>query len=335
MSEGLNMAILGATGAVGRAIIDLMMERELQIANLYLLASEKSAGETIRFNGKSILVQPAQEFDWSEVHMAFFVAGPLASQHWAEVAANAGCLVIDSSGLFCMDPDIPLVVADVNPHQLAEFRNRNIISVADSPVSQLLCALQPILAENRLSRIQVTHLRAVSSLGKSAVDALAGETAQLLNGIPAESNYFPRQLAFNLIPELPDADGSVDLERRLVEQTRKVLEDPGLSVTVTSIQAPVFYGNSQAVQVETAQPVSIEAMGQLLANNSEVELSVNDDFPTPVSDATESGKLCIGALRETFGAPEQFQFWSVADNIRFTGALMAVKIAERLIREYY
>lgn len=335
MSEGWNIAILGATGAVGRAIIELLMEREFPIANLHLLASENSIGETIRFSGKSIVVQTAQDFDWSQAHLAFFVAGQVASESLADQAAEAGCLVIDSSGIFCMDPEIPLVIADVNPDKLADFRSRNIISVADSQVSQLLCVLAPLLEENEFTHLHITHLRAVSSHGKAAVEALAGETARLLNGLPAEKAYFPCQLAFNLIPEIQDEHGSVALERRLVEQIRKILEDPGLSITVNSIQAPVFYGNSQAVHVQTARPIAIEAIKRLLQNSPVVTLSADVDVPTPVVDATESGKLCVGAISESYGAPEQFQFWSVADNIGFGGALMAVKIAERLIQEYY
>ncbi len=334
MSDGWNIALLGATGAVGNALLELLAERQFPVGELYLLASENSAGENIRFDGKTVQVTDAAEFDWSQAQLAFFVAGRDATARYAEEAANAGCLVIDSSDLFALDPDVPLVVADVNPQVLADYRNRNIISVADSLTSQLLCAIKPLVEQAGLSRLQVTNLLSVSASGKAAVDSLAGESARLLNGIPADEHFFGRQLAFNMLPLLPDSAGSVAQERRLVDQVRKVLQDDGLPISVSCVQAPVFYGNAQIVHLEGLRPLSAEEARDELARSEDIVLSEEDEYPTQVSDASGNDQLNVGCLRNDYGVPELLQFWSVADNIRFGGALMAVKVAEKLVQEY-
>ncbi|QTO55202.1 aspartate-semialdehyde dehydrogenase [Duffyella gerundensis] len=334
MSDGWNIALLGATGAVGNAVLELLAEREFPVGELFLLASANSAGENKRFVGQTLVVQDASEFDWSQAQLAFFVAGRDASARYAEEAANAGCLVIDSSDLFALEPDVPLVVPDVNPQVLGDYRNRNIVSVADSLTSQLLSALKPLIEQAGLSRIQVTNLLSVSSHGKAAVDGLAGESARLLNGIPLEEHHFGRQLAFNLLPQLADNAGSVASERRLVDQVRKVLQDEGLPIAVTSLQAPVFYGNAQQVWVENLRPLSAEEAREILLEAEDISLSEENDYPTPVGDASGNETLSIGCVRNDYGVPELLQFWTVADNIRFGGALMAIKTAEKLVREY-
>lgn len=334
MSDGWNIALLGATGAVGNAVLELLAERQFPVGELYLLASENSAGESVRFDGRSLRVQDAAEFDWAQAQLAFFTAGREASARYAEEAASQGCLVIDSSDLFALEQDVPLVVPDVNPQVLADYRNRNIITVADALVSQLLSAIKPLVDTAGLGRLQVTNLVSVSSHGKAAVDGLAGESARLLNGVPADEHYFGRQLAFNLLPQQADSAGSVASERRLVDQVRKVLQDEGLPIAVSSVQAPVFYGNAQIVYIENLRPLSAEEARDELARADDISLSDDGDYPTPVSDASGSEALSIGSVRNDYGIPELLQFWSVADNIRFGGALMAVKTAEKLVQEY-
>ncbi|BCQ35889.1 aspartate-semialdehyde dehydrogenase [Erwinia rhapontici] len=335
MSDGWNIAILGATGAVGGALLELLAERQFPVGELYALSSERSAGEVLRYEGKSLHVSDAAEFDWTQVQLAFFVAGREASARYADEAANGGCLVIDSSDLFALEPDVPLVVPDVNPQVLADYRNRNIISVADALTSQLLCAIKPLVDQAGLGRLQVTNLLAASSHGKAAVDSLAGESARLLNGLPAEDGYFGRQLAFNVLPLIADKEGSVPQERRLVEQVRKVLQDDGLPIAVSTIQAPVFYGNAQIVYIENLRPISAEEARDALGQVEDINLTAEDDFPTQVGDASGSAHLSIGSVRNDYGIPELLQFWSVADNVRFGGALMAVKTAEKLVQEYF
>ncbi|ADP13149.1 MULTISPECIES: aspartate-semialdehyde dehydrogenase [Erwinia] len=335
MSDGWNIAILGATGAVGGALLELLAQRQFPVGELYALASERSAGEVLRYQGKSLRVSNVAEFDWSQAQLAFFVAGREASGRYADEAANAGCLVIDSSDLFALEPDVPLVVPEVNPQVLADYRNRNIVSVADALTSQLLCAIKPLVEQAGLSRLQVTNLLAASSHGKAAVDSLAGESARLLNGLPVEQGYFGRQLAFNILPLLADGEGSVAQERQLVEQVRKVLQDEGLPIAVSSVQAPVFYGNGQIVHIENLRPLSAEEARDALAQSEDITLTEENNFPTQVGDASGSAHLSIGCVRNDYGIPELLQFWSVADNVRFGGALMAVKTAEKLVQEYF
>ncbi|XTZ39613.1 aspartate-semialdehyde dehydrogenase [Salmonella enterica] len=335
MSEGWNIAILGATGAVGRALIETLEERQFPVGELYALARSESAGENLRFAGKTVRVEDAEEFDWTQAQLAFFVAGAQATASYVEEATNAGCLVIDTSGLFALEPDVPLVMPDINPFVLADYRNRNIIAVPDSLTSQLLAALKPLIDEGGLSRVAVTNMLSVSRRGKQAVDALAGQSAKLLNGIPVdEDDYFGRQLAFNMLPLLADSEGSVREERVIIDQTRKILQDEGLMISASLVQSPVFYGHAQMVSFEAVRPLAAEEARDAFARNEEIVLSEENDFPTQVGDASGQAHLSVGCVRNDYGMPEQIQFWSVADNVRFGGALMAVKIAEKLVQEY-
>ena len=327
MSEGWNIAILGATGAVGEALLDTLAERQFPVGEIYALARNESAGEHLRFNGKSVIVQDVAEFDWTQAQLAFFVAGTEAT--------NAGCLVIDSSGLFALEPDVPLVVPDVNPFVLADYRNRNVIAVPNSLTSQLLSALKPLIDDGGLSRITVTNIISASAHGKKAVDALAGQSAKLLNGIPIdEDDFFGRQLAFNMLPLLPDREGSVREERRIVDEVRKIMQDDGLLISASIVQSPVFYGHAQMVNFEALRPLAAEEARDAFSRGEDVVLSEETDFPTQVGDASGTPHLSIGCVHNDYGMPEQVQFWSVADNVRFGGALMAVKIAEKLVQEY-
>ena len=335
MSEGWNIAVLGATGAVGSALVSLLEEREFPVGDLFLLAGERSAGESVRMNSKNYLVTNARDFDWSQVQLAFFVAGQDATSAYYEAATDNGCIVIDSSGLFALEPDVPLVVPSVNPQVLGEYRNRNLIALADSSVSQLLTAIRPLVESAGLSRINLTNLLSVSRFGKSAVQELAGESAKLLNGLPPEGGRFGKQLAFNVLPLLADEQGSVTEERRIVEETRKVLQDAGLPISVTCVQSPVFYGNGQVVQLETLRPLGSDEARDELERAGDIQLSDEQDYPTQVTDASGNYFLNIGCLRNDYGIPEILHFWSVADNVQFGGALMAIEIAERLTQEQF
>ncbi|EMA9707357.1 aspartate-semialdehyde dehydrogenase [Salmonella enterica] len=335
MSEGWNIAVLGATGAVGEALLETLAERQFPVGEIYALARHESAGEHLRFGGKSVIVQDAADFDWTQAQLAFFVAGAEASVAWVDDATNAGCLVIDSSGLFALEPDVPLVVPEVNPHVLADYRNRNVIAVADSLTSQLLAALKPLIDQGGLSRIAVTSMLSASAQGKKAVDALAGQSAKLLNGMPIdEDDFFGRQLAFNMLPLLPDREGSVRQERRIVDEVRKILQDDGVMISASVVQSPVFYGHAQMVSFEALRPLAAEEAREAFSRGEDIVLSEETDYPTQVGDASGNPQLSVGCVHNDYGMPEQIQFWSVADNVRFGGALMAVKIAEKLVQEY-
>lgn len=335
MSEGWNIAVLGATGAVGEALLETLAERQFPVGEIYALARHESAGEHLRFGGKSVIVQDAADFDWTQAQLAFFVVGAEASAAWVDDATNAGCLVIDSSGLFALEPDVPLVVPEVNPYVLADYRNRNVIAVADSLTSQLLAALKPLIDQGGLSRIAVTSMLSASAQGKKAVDALAGQSAKLLNGMPIdEDDFFGRQLAFNMLPLLPDREGSVRQERRIVDEVRKILQDDGVMISASVVQSPVFYGHAQMVSFEALRPLAAEEAREAFSRGEDIVLSEETDYPTQVGDASGNPQLSIGCVHNDYGMPEQIQFWSVADNVRFGGALMAVKIAEKLVQEY-
>lgn len=335
MSEGWNIAVLGATGAVGEALLETLAERQFPVGEIYALARHESAGEHLRFGGKSVIVQDAADFDWTQAQLAFFVAGAEASAAWVDDATNAGCLVIDSSGLFALEPDVPLVVPEVNPYVLADYRNRNVIAVADSLTSQLLTALKPLIDQGGLSRIAVTNMLSASAQGKKAVNALAGQSAKLLNGMPIdEDDFFGRQLAFNMLPLLPDREGSVRQVRRIVDEVRKILQDDGVMISASVVQSPVFYGHAQMVSFEALRPLAAEEAREAFSRGEDIVLSEETDYPTQVGDASGNPQLSIGCVHNDYGMPEQIQFWSVADNVRFGGALMAVKIAEKLVQEY-
>ncbi len=334
MSEGWNIAVLGATGAVGEALLETLAERQFPVGEIYALARNESAGEQLRFGGKTITVQDAAEFDWTQAQLAFFVAGKEATATWVEEATNSGCLVIDSSGLFALEPDVPLVVPEVNPFVLTDYRNRNVIAVPDSLTSQLLAALKPLIDQGGLSRISVTSLISASAQGKKAVDALAGQSAKLLNGIPIdEEDFFGRQLAFNMLPLLPDSEGSVREERRIVDEVRKILQDEADDFGKRRPGTGILR-SCQMVNFEALRPLAAEEARDAFAQGEDIVLSEENEFPTQVGDASGTPHLSVGCIRNDYGMPEQVQFWSVADNVRFGGALMAVKIAEKLVQEY-
>ncbi|MFQ9949083.1 MAG: aspartate-semialdehyde dehydrogenase [Escherichia coli] len=286
MSEGWNIAVLGATGAVGEALLETLAERQFPVGEIYALARNESAGEQLRFGGKTITVQDAAEFDWTQAQLAFFVAGKEATAAWVEEATNSGCLVIDSSGLFALEPDVPLVVPEVNPFVLTDYRNRNVIAVPDSLTSQLLAALKPLIDQGGLSRISVTSLISASAQGKKAVDALAGQSAKLLNGIPIdEEDFFGRQLAFNMLPLLPDSEGSVREERRMLTKyanpAGRRADDFGKRRPGTGI-----HGHAQMVNFEALRPLAAEEARDALLR-AKILCSLKERIP-------DSGRGCFG-----------------------------------------
>lgn len=323
MSMGWKIAVLGATGAVGEAILELLAERDFPVAELYLLADENSEGKIIRFAGHSHKVQNPQNFDWSLAQLAFFVAGTEASARYAEQAADAGCVVIDNSGVFALQPDIPLLIPAINPQMLAEYRNRNIIAVAGAATSQLLMAVYPLIQQVGLARLQVTNVCSASVLGRAQLAKLAGQSASLLSGIPIDLQQPEKQLAFNVLP----LEKSDMLERRLIEEVRKILQDPSLPIAVSYLQAPIFYGHAQQVNFEGLTPMAA-ADAQQLMDLPQITLSEENDYPTPAQDIAGELTIKLGCLRNDYGIAEILQFWSVIDNIRFGGALMAVETAE-------
>lgn len=337
MSQEFNIAILGATGAVGETILEVLKERKFPIGELHLLASERSEGKTYRFNGKTIQVQNVADFDWSQVHIAFFSAGGDLSEQWAPVAADEGVVVIDNTSKFRYEYDVPLVVPEVNPEAIAEFRNRNIIANPNCSTIQMLVALKPIHDEVGLERINVSTYQSVSGAGKPGIDELAGQTAKLLNGMPAENSAFPQQIAFNCIPQIDEftENGYTREEMKMVWETQKIFNDSSITVNPTCVRVPVFYGHAESLHVETRSPIGAEQVVQLLENTEGVEVFHGMEFPTQVRDAGGKDHVMVGRIRNDISHHSGINMWVVADNVRKGAATNAVQIAEVLIREHF
>ncbi len=281
MSQQYNVAILGATGAVGETILEVLQERKFPVGELFLLASERSEGKTYRFNGKTVRVQNVEEFDWSQAHIALFSAGGDLSAKWAPIAADEGVIVIDNTSHFRYEYDIPLVVPEVNPEAIAEFRNRNIIANPNCSTIQMLVALKPIHDAVGIERINVSTYQSVSGAGKAGIDELAGQTAKLLNGLPADKKQFSQQIAFNCIPQIDQMmeNGYTKEEMKMVWETQKIFNDPSITVNPTCVRVPVFYGHAEAVHVETRSPIDAQEVINLLEQTEGVEVFHGDDFP--------------------------------------------------------
>lgn len=337
MSQQYNVAVLGATGAVGETILEVLQERKFPVGEIFLLASERSAGKTYRFNGKTVRVQNVEEFDWSQAHIALFSAGGELSEKWAPIAADEGVIVIDNTSQFRYEYDIPLVVPEVNPEAIAEFRNRNIIANPNCSTIQMLVALKPIHDAVGIERINVSTYQSVSGAGKGGIDELAGQTAKLLNGLPAENEQFSQQIAFNCIPQIDQfmENGYTREEMKMVWETQKIFNDPGITVNPTCVRVPVFYGHAEAVHLETCAPIDAQEVTNLLEQTDGIEVFQGEDFPTQVRDAGGKDHVMVGRIRNDISHHSGVNLWVVADNVRKGAATNAVQIAEVLIRDYY
>lgn len=338
MSIEVNVAVLGATGLVGKQMIECLEERGFPVKQLFPLASSRSAGSEISFRGEGIVVEDAETFDWSQVEIAFFSAGGSISEVFAPRAADAGCVVIDNTSQFRYQPDIPLVVPEVNAHAIAEFRNRNIIANPNCSTIQMLVALKPIHDEFGIERINVATYQSVSGAGASAMDELAQQTSKLLNGLPAEPEEFSRQIAFNAIPQIDvflENDYTKE-EMKMHWETQKILGDESIMVNATAVRVPVFFGHAEAIHLETRLPIDVERVKALLEKADGVELrELNAEFPTQVTDASGKDTVFVGRVRKDFTHPNGLNLWVVADNIRKGAATNSVQIAEHLLRDYW
>lgn len=337
MSQVFDVAVLGATGLVGQAMIDMLEERKFPVGTLYALASERSAGSTINFKGEEIEVQNVDDFDWTLVQFGFFSAGGDVSARVAPIAAEAGCIVIDNTSHFRYEPDVPLVVPEVNPQALADFRNRNIIANPNCSTIQMLVALKPIHDVAGIERINVCTYQSVSGGGKKAMEELALQTANLLNTRPITPEAFSRQIAFNAIPQIDafmDNDYTKE-EMKMVWETQKILGDSDVLVNATAVRVPVFYGHGEAIHLETRMPVDAMQVKQLLADAPGVKVyDAREEFPTQVSSASGNDWVHVGRIRDDISHPNGLNLWVVSDNVRKGAATNSVQIAETLIKDY-
>ena len=340
MSEAIDIAVVGATGAVGEAMMEILEQREFPVGKLYALASERSAGKTVRFRGKSITVSDLAEFDFSKTAIALFSAGGSVSEEHAPRAAASGCVVIDNTSHFRRQEDIPLVIPEVNPGALAAYRSTRIIANPNCSTIQMLVALKPIYDAVGISRINVATYQAVSGTGKAAIEELAGQTARLLNGQPTEAKVYSKQIAFNALPHIDtfEDNGYTREEMKMVWETQKILEDPDITVNATCVRVPVFYGHSEAVHIETNTKITADAARKLLEDAPGVTLTDGREdgaYPTAVTDSAGSNPVFVGRIREDISHPTGLNLWVVADNLRKGAALNSIQIAELLVKEHF
>mgnify|MGYP001113739656 CR=1 FL=1 len=333
LNQEVNVAIVGATGAVGEALIEILEERKFPVGELFLLASERSAGRRIQFRGKSIMVQLLEEFDFSQVQIGLFSAGGDLSAEYAPKAASAGCVVIDNTSHFRYDDDVPLVVPEVNPERVADFVQRNIIANPNCSTIQMVTALKPIQDAVGIARINVCTYQAVSGAGSAGIKELAGQTANLLNMKPIETGVMPVQIAFNAIRQIDKFldNGYTKEEMKMVWETRKIFEDQDIQINPTCVRIPVFYGHSEAVHIETRSQISAVEVAELLADAPGITVMHEEEYPTPVEHAAGTDPVFVGRIREDISHPNGINMWIVSDNVRKGAALNSVQIAEHLL----
>ncbi|WP_085722985.1 aspartate-semialdehyde dehydrogenase [Pseudomonas sp. R37(2017)] len=334
MSQSIDIAVIGATGTVGETLVQILEERDFPIGALHLLASSESAGSSVLFRGKNVRVREVDEFDFSKVQLAFFAAGPAVSLSFASRATDAGCSVIDLSGALPAEK-APQVVPEANAQVLAGLKKPFLVSSPSPSATTLAVVLAPLLGLLDLQRISLTANLAVSTLGREAVTELARQTAELLNMRPLEPKFFDRQMTFNLLAEVgkPDEQGHTLLEKRLVRELRQVMALPSLKISVTCIQAPVFFGDSYSVTLQAASEIDLAKINAALEDAPGIELVEAGDYPTPVGDAVGQDVVYIGRVRHGIDDLSELNLWLTSDNVRKGTALNAVQLAELLIKD--
>ena len=339
MSKTYDVAVVGATGAVGETMISILEERNFPVGKVYALASERSAGKRIPFKDGSLVVEDLASFEFSKVQIGLFSPGASVSAEYAPKAAAAGCVVIDNTSQFRYDDDIPLVVPEVNPEKVAEYKNRGIIANPNCSTIQMLVALKPIYDAVGISRINVATYQAVSGTGKEAIEELASQTANLLNAKPVTPSVYPKQIAFNVLPQIDVFmdNGYTKEEMKMVWETRKIMGDDSIQVNPTAVRVPVFFGHSEAVHIETIRKITADQVRELLSKAPGVTLvdeRVNGGYPTAVTESAGEDDVFVGRIREDISHPNGIDLWVVGDNVRKGAALNSVQIAEVLIRDY-
>lgn len=336
MTEKLSVAVVGATGLVGDAVLEILASRQFPLEQLYVLASENSAGSPVEFNSKSYRVGELSRFDFAKVQLAIFcVPARVAALHVPR-ARQAGCMVIDHSSQFRLDSAVPLVIPEINPEQLEGIGPGGLVACPDSATAQLLLTVYPIYQEVGIRRIDLTTCLPVSTAGKVGVEELSSQTIAILNLKAVHPKHFPQQIAFNLLMPGTETHGLSYLEAQLISETQKILGAPDIQINPWHIQVPVFFGQSQVLLVETKEEISAGRVQELLSNFAGIKLADADEplLPTPVTDGAQTGDLIVSRLRALNMQEPGIGFYSVADNIRRGAALGSVQIAEILVKGY-
>jgi len=332
------VAVVGATGNVGRAILDILFDRRFPASEVVALASRSSVGKEVSYGEDAVLkVQALDNYDFSDTDIALFSPGSSVSKIYAPIAAAAGCVVIDNTSYFRMDPDIPLVVPEVNPDALKDFRKRNIIANPNCSTIQMVVALKPLHAAAGIKRVVVSTYQSVSGAGKAAMDELYDQTKSLYMNAEKEPSCFTKRIAFNLIPQIDVFmdDGGTKEEWKMVQETKKIL-DPNIAVSATCVRVPVFVAHSESVNIEFEDPISVDEAREILSNADGITLydELKDGgYATPVEAAGEDS-VFISRLRKDASVTNGLNMWIVSDNLRKGAALNAVQIAETLIESY-
>ena len=332
MGTGYRVAVVGATGAVGNMMIKVLEERDFPVESLTLLASERSRGRKLSYRGQEIEVQVLSEDSFKPLELALFSAGAKVSRKFAPIAAADGCMVVDNSSAFRMDPDTPLVVPEVNPDDVE--KHRGIIANPNCSTIQMVVALKPIYDRAGIKRIVVSTYQAVSGTGKRAMEELSRQVRAIVNSEEVTSEVYPHQIAFNCLPHIGSflPNGYTEEEMKMLNETRKILGDPEIQVTATTVRVPVYYGHSEAVNVETRTRISADEVRTLLEQAPGVKVVDDPEnflYPMPL-DAAGQDSTVVGRIREDISTPNGIDMWVVADNIRKGAATNAVQIAEIL-----
>ena len=339
MSKVFDVAVVGATGAVGETMLRVLHERKFPVGNVYPLASSRSVGKRVDFGGKMLAVEDLDSFDFSRAQIGLFSAGGGISEIYAPRAAAAGCVVVDNTSQFRYDDDIPLVVPEVNPQAIADYPARGIIANPNCSTIQMLVALKPIYDEVGISRINVCTYQAVSGTGKPAIEELASQTAALLSGKSVKAEVYPKQIAFNVLPHIDnfEENGYTREEMKMVWETRKIFADDSIMVNPTAVRVPVFYGHSESVHIETREKITAARARELLSNSEGVVVvdeHVDGGYPTAVTEAVDTDPVYVGRIREDISHPLGLNLWVVADNVRKGAATNSIQIAEILAKSY-
>ena len=339
MTKKYNVAVVGATGAVGEVMLSILAQRDFPVNEVYALASARSVGKKVAFGDQELVVEDLSTFDFSNTQIGLFSAGASISDVHAPRAAEQGCIVIDNTSRFRYEDDIPLVVPEVNPNDIGKYTTRGIIANPNCSTIQMVVALKPLQDAVGIDRINVATYQAVSGTGKEAIDELDVQTRAIMAGEPLKCDVYPKQIAFNALPHIDIflENGYTKEEMKMVWETRKIMGDESIRVNPTTVRIPVKYGHSEAVHMELKKPLSAEQAREILAQAPGIEiLDRHEDggYPTAVSEAEGADPVYIGRIREDISHPMGLNMWVVSDNLRKGAALNSIQIAEFLIENH-
>jgi aspartate-semialdehyde dehydrogenase len=337
--DGYRVCVVGATGVVGQEMMKVLEERNFPVKELTLLASERTAGTKLEFKGEGLKVQVLGEDSFKGMEIGLFSAGGPISQQFAPIASKEGCVVIDNTSAFRMDPEVPLVVPEVNAHAIADYTHKGIIANPNCSTIQMVVVLKPIHDVAKIKRVVVSTYQSVSGTGKEAIRELEKQTLAIFNQNEIQCEVYPHQIAFNCLPHIDvfSENGYTKEEIKMINETKKIMEDESIAVTATTVRVPVFYAHSEAVNIETAKKITPEEVRTILSQAPGVVVVDNpkkNEYPLAIHAAGKD-ETFVGRIREDPSIENGIDMWIVSDNIRKGAALNAVQIAEILVQQYW